>query len=316
MPRHFKMTPEIMDQVIFGMENQNEDMVLDCENALVMPRTAVKADAEGDDPEEERYFDLPRWTPSDGFRVMEGFAGALKNPIYRERLRQILNSGRGVFRGFKNVLKERPDLEKKWFLYKERFMKQRVKEWYTDLCGYWEARDAGEEPVEMDDLFQEEFSIQAAEGRDPDFLKGRQAFFEEIYREAPPNLRKILEHQSNWRGRPADLVLKSLTPEGSFCGMLSAFIDECYDFEGEQAFLFLDALFVLPEFRGAGIASGLMDKAAELCHDKGISRMVSFIPPEGDVMVENLKRKGFNPFCSTMTLDIQGWYYETYSSGK
>ena len=44
--------------------------------------------------------------------------------------------------------------------------------------------------------------------------------------------------------------------------------------------------------------------------------MVSFMPPEGDVMVENLKRKGFITFRSTMTLDIQAWYYETYSSGK
>jgi GNAT superfamily N-acetyltransferase len=304
MPERFKMTTELMDQVIFGMENQRENLILDARTGLVVPRELLTTDEAG---EEERYFDLPDWTPSDGFRLMEGFAGALKNPIYRERLRQILNSGRGVFRGFKNVLKERPDLEKKWFLYKERLMKQKVREWYAALCGYWDAEEEGAEPPDTEDLFLEEFSIQDASGDDPDVQRCRQEFFEEIYGTYPEELRGILVRQYNWRSRPFDFALKAISPGGGVCGILGGFIES----GSSRSFLFLDCVYILPEFRGAGIAAGLIDQASKRCYEEGFSNLFFTIPPEGAVLSDNLKRRGFKQFRTTMELDIRNWYYET-----
>jgi GNAT superfamily N-acetyltransferase len=304
MPEQFKMTAELMDQIIFGMENQKEDLLLDGDSGLVVPRSTLSKE---ELTLEERYLDLPEWTPTDGFHLMEGFASALKNPIYRERLRDILNSGRGVFRGFKNVLKERPDLEKKWFLYKERLMKQRVREWYSELSAYWDALDAGDEPVETEDLFLEEFSILDISGSDPVLLEYRRDFFSEVYKSCPENLRKLMVRQADWRNRHPDFALKAVTAEGLISGVINGFIDESDD----EFFLFIDSLYVLPEFRGAGVASGLIDRAAEESFRKGISRIVFTLPPEGDVMLENLKRKGFKPFRTALSLNVSRWHYET-----
>ncbi len=303
MAEPFKMTPELMDQVIFGMENQKESMVLDSETGLVIPVSSLtREELEGD-----RYYQLPSWEPADGFQLMEGFAGALQNPIYRERLRQILNAGRGVFRGFKNVLKERPDLEKKWFLYKERYMKQRVKEWYSDLWGYWDALAAGEEPVEVEDLFQEEFTLVRAESSDDRIGEYREACFLELYKDYPENLQALLIRQMNWRNRMPDFILLSLTPSERISGILTAFSEE----SGGEVFLQLDCLYVLPDYRGAGIASGLIDRASRDASLEGVSRFLIPLPPEGAVLNENLKRKGFCPVSTTLIQDVQKWYYES-----
>ena len=208
-----------MDQVIFGMENQKEKMILDSETGLVLPLSSLAEE----ELQEERYYQLPSWEPADGISADGRFCGGLCRIPYTGN-----GSGRSsmrdavFFRGFKNVLKERPDLEKKWFLYKERYMKQRVKEWYSDLWGYWDALDAGEEPVEMDDLFLEEFSIVRTQSSDERIAQYRDAFFQEIYKDYPENLQALLIRQLNWRNRLPEFVLLSLTPSEMICGILTA----------------------------------------------------------------------------------------------
>ena len=298
------MTPELLDQVIFGMENQKEKMILDSETGLVIPLSSLSEE----EIRSDRFYQLPSWEPADGFQLMEGFAGALQNPIYRERLRQILNSGRGVFRGFKNVLKERPDLEKKWFIYKERLMKQRVKEWYSELWGYWDALEAGEEPVETDDLFLEEFSIRTAESEDEKILQEfRGLFFQELYRDYPENLQAVLVKQANWRNRKPEFALLSMAPDEKVSGVLTGFVEEA----GGEKFLFLDSLYVLPEFRGAGVASGLIERASENISGDDFTSFLVQLPPEGTVLKENLKRKGFRILNTTLIQNLHEWYYES-----
>jgi len=301
MPGKFKMTPEVMDQVIFGMENQMDEFVLDSETCLVVPQREI--DRAEDD---SRYFDLPEWTPADGYRLMDGFAGSLKNPIFREKLRSILNSGRGVFRGFKNVLKERPDLEKQWFLYKEREMKRRVTEWYAELCGYWDAREAGPEPEDTEDLFYGDFTMKVVREQDPEIRELRDRFCREIYRDYPDGFRDIMIRQMNWRGRDPDLTVRAETPDGTVSGIITLFMDE-----GDGSlFASMDCLYVLPEYRGAGIAAGLLDYAAGSCYETGADHMFCFLPPEGQVLTENLKRKGYRSCRTMLGLDLKNWYYE------
>ena len=186
-------------------------------------------------------------------------------------------------------------------------MKQRVKEWYSDLWGYWDALSAGEEPVETDDLFQEEFSIQKADQYDQRSMEYRDACFQEVYKESPENLRDLLIRQLNWRNRNPEFVLFSLTPSEKISGILTAFIEE----SGGETFLQMDCLYVLPDFRGAGIASGLMDRALEEAAEEGISRFLVQLPPEGSMLKENLKRKGFSVLSTTLIQDIREWYYES-----
>ncbi len=61
---------------------------------------------------------------------MEKFVSTLRNPIYREKLKEVLQSGRGVFRQFKDVLQEQPSIQRLWYYYKDREMRNRIYEWY------------------------------------------------------------------------------------------------------------------------------------------------------------------------------------------
>ena len=78
----------------------------------------------------DRFLPLPQWLPSDGFHTMEKFVSTLRNPIYREKLKEVLQSGRGVFRQFKDVLQEQPSIQRLWYYYKDREMRNRIYEWY------------------------------------------------------------------------------------------------------------------------------------------------------------------------------------------
>ncbi|MCK4542485.1 MAG: GNAT family N-acetyltransferase, partial [Spirochaetales bacterium] len=147
----FIMTPEIMDQIIFGMENQEKTFILDTDTDHVVP-------AEETEKESFRYIPIPEWKSSDGFQLMEMFTASMRNPILRERFREALSSGRGVFRSFKNILKERPEIERLWFSFKEKEMRKRVREWYNQLAEVWGLEKLGPEPEDTEELVMSDFS--------------------------------------------------------------------------------------------------------------------------------------------------------------
>ena len=296
MTARFKLTPELTDQIIFAMENQTKNFYLDPSSLLLISEDHL-------DTVEDRdaLIELPDWNPSDGYQLMDSFTGLLKNPVYRERLRQILSSGRGVFRGFKNVLKERPDLEKLWFSHKDREMKKRVRLWYGELCEFWGVESLGEEPEETEDLFLDEFTMEESWEEDglPDDFAG--LCEQELYRDYPESVRRLLlSAPSVPDGHKA--FLKAVSPEGMICGVLG--------FTLKDEYAVLNCLYVLPEYRGAGIASGLLDSASRSCYEKGSSYVIAGLPPEGEILLENFKRRGFRAAGAWLILDLQHWYYE------
>lgn len=294
MTARFKLTPELTDQIIFAMENQTKDFFLDPGTLMVVSEDQVDQMDSRDD-----LVELPDWNPSDGYQLMDSFTGILKNPVYRERLRQILNSGRGVFRGFKNVLKERPDLEKLWFAHKDREMKKRVRLWYGELCEFWGVESLGEEPEDTEDLFLDEFSMDESGEELPVELLS--LFEQELYRDYPEALRRLLLNSPSVPDG-AQVCFKALSPEGTVCGILG--------FVMKDEYAVLNCLYVLPEYRGAGIASGLLDTASRSCYEKGASHLIVSLPPEGGMLSENLKRRGFRNAGAWRILDLQTWYYE------
>ncbi|MDR2730070.1 MAG: GNAT family N-acetyltransferase, partial [Treponema sp.] len=58
---------------------------------------------------------LPQWGPKDGYRLMEKFTAGLNNPVARQELTAALNKNKGVFRAFRDVLEQYPEVEKIWF---------------------------------------------------------------------------------------------------------------------------------------------------------------------------------------------------------
>ncbi|MBF9014204.1 MULTISPECIES: N-acetyltransferase [unclassified Oceanispirochaeta] len=300
MAEQFKLTSELIDQIIFAMENQKESFLLDTETLILSTRSSA------DESRKDFLLPVPDWTPSDGYHLMDSFAGTLKNPIYRERLHEILNSGRGVFRGFKNVLKERDDLENAWFLHKDREMKKRVRNWYSDLCDYWGIESLGEEPEETDDLFLDEFSMELFSADDEMFEQVRVSFREELYKESPEGLKTMLLRHHYHPQRSADLAVKAMSPEGSSCGFISIYLDT----EKDKIYAALDCLYVLPEYRGAGIAAGLLDYLLDHCYHNRVETLLLILPPEGEVLGKTLERRGFKAIGPCLLLNLEQWFYE------
>jgi len=298
MSRQFSLTPELIDQIIFAMENQKETFLLDTESLLIIPEMGALQNSD--------LIPLPSWMPSDGYLLMDSFTGILKNPIYRERLRTILNTGRGVFRGFKNVIKERPDLEKAWFSHKDREMKRRVRLWYSELCDYWGVESLGEEPEEIEDLFLDDFTMEEIPAESQEILKARKAMVDELYHKCKPSLKELLTGTGVWNLGPPGFGARAVSPDGSSCGFTSLILE----FYGSDLYALLDCLYILPEFRGAGIASGLLDFVSMFCFKKKVHSLLIQLPPEAEILSENLKRRGFRKMGPFLLLEVENWYYE------
>ncbi|MDR0464872.1 MAG: GNAT family N-acetyltransferase [Treponema sp.] len=154
----FEMDDTLLDEILFYMENQDGEFLLDTQEANVI-------DVYNNDSEEEQNFDddrfisLPEWDSQDGYRLMESFSSGLKNPIVRQELTNALNRNKGVFRAFRDVLSQYPEAEKMWYAHKERNMKGAVLVWYNALREEWGLEPVGIEPEDNSSLIFEDFII-------------------------------------------------------------------------------------------------------------------------------------------------------------
>ena len=158
----FELDNLLIDEILFYMENQDGDFLLDTQKGQIV-------DLNNDDNEEpdydddDRFISLPEWGSQDGFRLMEHFAAGLKSPIARHELSLALNNNKGVFRAFKNVIVQYPEIEKMWFKYKEKEMKNEVISWYNSLRETWGLEPVGSEPEDTSSLVLEDFVIREGE---------------------------------------------------------------------------------------------------------------------------------------------------------
>ena len=180
--RPVQLTGEMVDEIVFGMENQEVDFFFDLQEGGLIP--------EGELPEEggERYVEIPEWRPVDGFRLMERFVATVKNPLYRDELRAALNGGRGVFRRFKDILKQYEPLERLWYNYKDREMRHIVLEWYSRITEAQELVKLGEEPVENEQLILSDFTVRELSGETEFTADELHRAVEEAYAEYAPAL--------------------------------------------------------------------------------------------------------------------------------
>lgn len=150
------LTDEFLYQVIFCMEDQSNDYCLDLKEGSLVQVEFVEQRKQQDP---ERFLDIPEWYPSDGFRTMEKFVSTLRNPVYRERLREALQSGKGVFRQFKDVLHGSPPLERLWYYYKDKEIRHRIHLWYERHDEAFRLSRMGESPEDgTAELLLEDFT--------------------------------------------------------------------------------------------------------------------------------------------------------------
>ena len=75
----FQLTPEIIDMIIFGMENQSDEYYVDIKTGGVLSETQAEEEYE-DEYIDSFIMPVPDWLPTDGFQLMESFVAALHNP--------------------------------------------------------------------------------------------------------------------------------------------------------------------------------------------------------------------------------------------
>lgn len=254
MIHKIRLSRNLLEQIMFGMENQGTDYYLDLVEGLVVERSRL--------PEIplDTQIPLPPWTPAEGFILMERFVSTLNNPLYQEELKTILHSGRGVFRKFKNLLKERMEMERLWFRFKQKEMKDIIMEWLGRFEEYLELTELTEEPDMLDDLIQSDFALV----RDPqDCLNQMQEWdqnlWEELYSDFPQSYRE----EQRRRYRTGNLLRidenNHILAIKDTQGQLASFLW----YESHLDLVLIRCLYTQIEYRGIGLATQLINTLFE-----------------------------------------------------
>ncbi len=255
----FDLSPELLNQIIHAMENQNADFLLDSTELVLLDAARVP------EPEDPTLIPVPTWEPSDGFAVMEGFAGSLSDVEWKERLREALHGGRGAFKRFKAAVKDNHYLEAQWRRYKRRRMQRVVYSWYNDLRRHW-----GLNPVEpqeghedFESLLLEDFEIRSTRLGTfrSDIQRLHRAAHLELCRKLPAGVAEALYDEPSWAiggddsTEPAPDGILALAPEEEVAGVVWG--------RRRDVMEELEQILVLPLFRGIGLGALLFDRWVE-----------------------------------------------------
>ena len=149
----FQLTEALADEIIQALENQERHFVIDALNSVLLDADSVSAD-------DDRFYSLPEWNSEKGFALRQDFVNSIHSVAVQNSLRYILHSGRGVFRNFKNELKNYPEIEKVWHRYKHHRLRTFVGEWYNELREIWGLEKLEQAPEDYDNLLQDDFIFQ------------------------------------------------------------------------------------------------------------------------------------------------------------
>jgi ribosomal protein S18 acetylase RimI-like enzyme len=301
----FELTPEITDEIIFAMEDQSGRFLYDSvECRCADSRSLSAGQGKNPDEDEERYYAIPQWDSVSGFRMMDRFVSQLRNPVAREELRAALSSGHGVFRNFKNILKARGEVERLWYQFKEREMRNIVHEWYNGLRDFWGLERIGPEPEETGEIVSQDFAFRPYVPDDENELETLIASVEaEIAGNMSAELSEAIGElwdrirgeddgteysivAENSEGEIVAVALSSPIPDGSFLSVQITFIA------------------VYPEFRGMGIGKELLSRTVGYWTERGYRWILFTSPIVPSEFFPVLRRAGFTGKGHVSVLDL------------
>ncbi len=311
----FELTDAAIDDILFYMENQNGDFLFDSAKCEVVAQDSFEEYGEFDSGSAqddisadngERYYSLPEWTSIDGFRLMEHFVGNLRNPPAKQALSAVLQAGKGVFRGFKNVLLQYPEVEKNWYNYKDSQMKKVIREWYNDLRETWHLERLNFEIEEYSEAVLDDFVFRDAEQKDMQNIN-------EAVQKTASYFRKNFDDKISG-GVFADLWIKmnvcppetrpvyivAETPAGDFAATAQMNKSASENLNAR----IISMIFVEKEYRGLGIGKAMLEKLIEKAESEKVSRLVAsnMLLPDGFVHV--LLQCGFERYGSGYVLKL------------
>ncbi len=274
----FELTTELIDQIIFCMENQHEIFSIDCVSGECIPSESIASDNSG-----ANSVPLPEWKPADGFMIMEKFIFQLHNPLYKEELRSVMNLGRGVFKNFKSIVKKYEPLKKRWYNFKDRYMKKLVIEWYKTHNETWYLNKIGTETLETEDLILSDFTFSSSyAGKDSLLVQVERAFTQEIFADDPLLGRYILKTLETSENDPSTelLTVCANALDGSFSGIIRGIVwNSSLDNNVTGGILLVvDILYVEPGYRGFGLSKMLLEKIIQKAGQLEVSEIYLDVP--------------------------------------
>lgn len=281
-----------LTEILYNMENQNKDAVI-----IISTGEVVHPE---DDKELDSYntYPLPVWGPVEGFRIMNEFVSGLKNPLLKDELMQVLKSGHGVFRNFKNVLKDSPEVERIWFSYKKGQIKDTIISWYNQIREYAGLEILSEENIEDEkDLLDFDFSIREAQPSDQEFIflldrKG----FNDLYSNYPSDVVDVIYTKKridllNDSMFESDFVFIAENPLGESVGFVWA---SGYTINDSFSGLDLLQLYVIPEYRGLGMGKMLLDEILKIYKQGDFKDFLVNCQGKNSWLINYLELEGYN----------------------
>ena len=295
----FELTDSLTDDIISAMENQDVEYAVDAEEGQL-----VISDSDGHVPDDERYYILPEWGPSDGFELREEFVNNLHSPLAREELQDAMHSGRGVFKNFRNVLKNYPEIDKRWHIYKHRFMSARINEWYNSLREIWGLEKLDQLPESDDTLVHDDFSF-----KEYDSAADKMTILLNITADSCEDDTLPLEVNKAfyglWRSQFESLASNQT---GYICFSLSDEFAGCITtsplLQNQDKIVVITSLFVPEQFRGLGIGTELIEMCITRLQSYGKKWVLVpniFAP---DILQPLLTRTGFRKINSGYLLSL------------
>lgn len=285
----FSLTESLLNEIQSALENQEEQFLVDAaQNKLVQKTDGLKGD-------DEFFYDLPEWDSAAGFKLREDFVERLNAPIAHEALQEVLHSGRGVFRNFRNVIKDYPEVEKKWHIYKNEKMMCYINNWYNNLREVWGLEKLDYVPDSDDSLIHDDFSFTAYNQQDKkELVLYMNAAFRERNENLSPELSQALYNiwleQFELAESKGELgfICRSFSNDFAGCITVSQFLQK------QEKVMVLTSLFVPEAFRGLGIGTELLNMCLSELKKLGKTWLIMPNMTVPDFLEPLLLRTGFS----------------------
>lgn len=297
-----QLTQFLLDSIIFSMEDQNEEFSLDLQTGTVVSEEERAFLDEDKAFGEFRFLGLPAWDSSHGFQLMELFASRVRNPLYRQRLLDCLQSGRGVFRKFKDTLAEAPVLERKWFSFKDEQMKRVVITWYREHEGLLGLMELSEESEELtEDILLEDFTFGMLEEQERPALQTLEdTLLDELKQGSEEDqIGALLLEEKLTSARPID-YLCAHSGDGSLVGFIGyqKLTDKVVE---------VPIFGVQEAYRGLGIFRLLFDSFSRQMARERFSRILITLVSDSISLDKVLSQYGAEPLSKQLFLNIGAW---------